>query len=76
MKLNEAEIGHSYKVLSLKGEGKVKRRLRDMGIIRGTIIKYHKVAPLGDPLQITLRGYELSLRKQDAEIVEVERVEE
>ena len=76
MKLNEVEIGHSYRVLSLNGEGKVKRRLRDMGVIKGTIINFHKVAPLGDPLQITLRGYELSLRKKDAEIIEVERVEE
>lgn len=74
MKLNEAEIGYSYRVLALNGEGRVKRRLRDMGIVRGTLLRFHKVAPLGDPLQITIRGYELGLRKKDAELIEVERV--
>ncbi len=74
MKLNEAEIGYNYKVLALNGEGRVKRRLRDMGIVRGTLIRFHKVAPLGDPLQITIRGYELGLRKKDAELIEVEKV--
>lgn len=72
MQLNESTVGKRYRVLRLLGEGKVKNRLRDMGITRGTEIHFHKLAPLGDPLQITVRGYELSLRKEDASLIEVE----
>lgn len=72
MQLNESTVGKRYRVLRLLGEGKVKNRLRDMGITRGTEIRFHKLAPLGDPLQITVRGYELSLRKEDASLIEVE----
>lgn len=74
MKLSEAEVGNLYRVSSLKGQSAVKRRLRDMGITRGTTLNFHKVAPLGDPMQITVRGYELTLRKKDAEIIEVEKL--
>lgn len=71
MRLDESSIGRQYKVIRLTGEGKTKKRIREMGITRGTKIHFHKVAPLGDPLQITLRGYELSLRKEDAKMIEV-----
>lgn len=70
--LKQAEIGDTVKVVKLHGEGAVKRRIMDMGITRGTEINVRKVAPLGDPIEITVRGYELSLRKADAEIIEVE----
>lgn len=60
------------KVVKLHGEGAVKRRIMDMGITRGTEIYVRKVAPLGDPVEVTVRGYELSLRKEDAQMVEVE----
>ena len=68
----EAAIGSSCKVKKLHGEGAVKRRIMDMGITKGVEIKVQKVAPLGDPIEITVRGYELSLRKADAEMIEVE----
>lgn len=70
--LRDAEIGATVKVLKLHGEGAVKRRIMDMGITKGTEIYVHKVAPLGDPVELTVRGYELSLRKADAEMIEVE----
>ena len=70
--LRDAKIGQSVKVVKLHGEGAVKRRIMDMGITRGVPIYVRKVAPLGDPVEITVRGYELSLRKADAEMVEVE----
>ena len=70
--LRDAEIGATVKVLKLHGEGAVKRRIMDMGITKGTEIYVRTVAPLGDPVELTVRGYELSLRKADAEMIEVE----
>ena len=70
--LREVKVGHTAKVVRLHGEGAVKRRIMDMGITRGVEIYVRKVAPLGDPVEITVRGYELSLRKADAEMIEVE----
>ena len=70
--LREAGIGSTVKVVKLHGEGAVKRRIMDMGITKGTDIFIRKVATLGDPVEITVRGYELSLRKADAEMVEVQ----
>ncbi len=70
--LKQAKIGQTVKVVKLHGEGAVKRRIMDMGITRGIDIYVRKVAPLGDPLEVTVRGYELSLRKDDAEMIEVE----
>ena len=70
--LRDAKIGETVKVVRLHGEGAVKRRIMDMGITRGVEIYVRKVAPLGDPVEVNLRGYELSLRKADAEMVEVE----
>ena len=70
--LREVQIGHTCKVVRLHGEGAIKRRIMDMGITRGVEIYVRKVAPLGDPVEITVRGYELSLRKADAENIEVE----
>ena len=70
--LRDAAIGDTVKVVKLHGEGAVKRRIMDMGITRGTEVYVRKVAPLGDPLEVTVRGYELSIRKADAEMVEVE----
>ena len=70
--LRDAEISATVKVLKLHGEGAVKRRIMDMGITKGTEIYVRKVAPLGDPVELTVRGYELSLRKADAEMIEVE----
>ncbi len=70
--LREVGIGETAKVVKLHGEGAVKRRIMDMGITRGTEVYVRKVAPLGDPVEITVRGYELSIRKADAEMVEVE----
>ena len=70
--LKQAAIGDSVKVVKLHGEGAVKRRIMDMGITRGTEVHIRKVAPLGDPIEVTVRGYELSLRKADAEMIEVE----
>ena len=69
--LKEAKIGSTVTVKKLNGEGAVKRRIMDMGIIKGTEIYVRKVAPLGDPIEVTVRGYELSLRKADAEMIEV-----
>ena len=70
--LREVKIGETVKVVRLHGEGPVKRRIMDMGITRGTEVFVRKVAPLGDPVEVTVRGYELSLRKADAEMIEVE----
>ena len=70
--LRDAKIGETVKVVKLHGEGAVKRRIMDMGITRGVEVTVRKVAPLGDPVEVTVRGYELSLRKADAEMVEVE----
>lgn len=70
--LRDAEIGSTVKVVKLHGEGALKKHLMDMGITKGCQIYIRKVAPLGDPVEITVRGYELSLRKGDAENIEVE----
>ena len=70
--LKDVSIGQTVKVKKLNGEGPVKRRIMDMGITKGVEIYVRKVAPLGDPVEVTVRGYELSLRKADAEIIEVE----
>lgn len=72
MTLREVKIGTTVKVKKLNGEGPVKRRIMDMGITKGVEIYVRKVAPLGDPVEVTVRGYELSLRKADAEMVVVE----
>ena len=69
--LCEVKIGETVKVVKLHGEGPVKRRIMDMGITKGSEVYIRKVAPLGDPVEITIRGYELSLRKHDAACVEV-----
>ncbi|MDO4734473.1 MAG: FeoA family protein [Lachnospiraceae bacterium] len=73
--LRDVKIGDTVKVVKLHGEGAIKRRIMDMGITKGTEIYVRKVAPLGDPVELTIRGYELSLRKADAEMVEVEPVD-
>lgn len=70
--LREVKIGETAKVVKLHGEGAVKRRIMDMGITRDVEVYVRKVAPLGDPIEVTVRGYELSLRKADAEMIEVE----
>ena len=70
--LREVTIGSSCKVRKLHGEGAVQRRIMDMGITKGVEIKVQKVAPLGDPMEVTVRGYQLSIRKADAAMVEVE----
>ncbi len=70
--LREVAIGETVMVKKLYGEGAVKRRIMDMGITKGTQVYVRKVAPLGDPVEVTVRGYELSLRKADAEMIEVE----
>ncbi len=70
--LKNAKIGSTVQVVKLHGEGAVKRRIMDMGITKGVDIYVRKVAPLGDPVEVTVRGYELSLRRADAEMVEVQ----
>ena len=70
--LRQAKIGDTVKVVKLHGEGAVKRRIMDMGITKGVQVHIRKVAPLGDPVEITVRGYELSIRKSDADRIEVE----
>ena len=72
MTLKETKTGQTVTVIKLNGEGAVKRRIMDMGITKGTEVYVRKVAPLGDPVEIKVRGYELSVRKADAEMVEVE----
>ncbi len=69
--LKQAKIGQTVTVVKLHGEGPVKRRIMDMGITRGTAIFVRKVAPLGDPMEVMVRGYELSLRKADTEMIEI-----
>ena len=70
--LRQAKIGDTVKVVKLHGEGAVKRRIMDMGITKGVEVYIRKVAPLGDPLETTVRGYELSIRRADAEMIEIE----
>lgn len=70
--LRQAKVGDTFKVVKLHGEGAIKRRIMDMGITRGVEVYVRKVAPLGDPVEVTVRGYEFSLRKADAEMIEVE----
>ncbi|MBR2337495.1 MAG: ferrous iron transport protein A [Clostridia bacterium] len=70
--LKDLKVGQSGKVVKIHGEGALKRRIMDMGITKGVLITVRKVAPLGDPMELNLRGYELSLRKADAEMVEIE----
>ncbi|MGM9557843.1 MAG: ferrous iron transport protein A [Oscillospiraceae bacterium] len=70
--LRQAKIGEAVKVVKLHGEGAVKRRIMDMGITRGVEVYIRRVAPLGDPVEVTVRGYELSIRKADADMIEVE----
>ncbi len=72
MTLRDAKIGDTVTVKKLTGEGAVKRRIMDMGLTKGTSVTVRKVAPLGDPIEVTVRGYELSIRKADAEMVEVQ----
>ena len=72
MTLREVKKGQTVKVVKLNGEGAVKRRIMDMGITKGVEVYIRKVAPLGDPVEITVRGYELSIRKADAEMIEIE----
>jgi ferrous iron transport protein A len=69
--LKDVAVGESATIIKINGEGKVKRRIMDMGITKGTEVFVRKVAPLGDPIEITVRGYELSIRKADAEILEI-----
>ena len=70
--LKDAKVGETVKATKLTGEGPVKRRIMDMGVTKGVEIYVRKVAPLGDPVEVTVRGYELSLRKADAEMIQVE----
>ena len=70
--LKEVKVGEDAVVKKLHGEGATKRRIMDMGITKGTAVHIRKVAPLGDPIELTVRGYELSIRKADAEMIEVE----
>lgn len=72
MTLKEVKPGNTVKVTKISGEGAIKRRIMDMGLTKGVEVFVRKVAPLGDPVEITVRGYELSVRKYDAELVEVE----
>ena len=70
--LREVRVGETATVVKLHGEGATKRRIMDMGLTKGTEVYIRKVAPLGDPVEITIRGYELSIRKADAELIEIE----
>ncbi|MCI8433793.1 MAG: ferrous iron transport protein A [Lachnospiraceae bacterium] len=70
--LRESKVGDIVRVVKLHGEGAVKRRIMDMGLTKGVDVQIRKVAPLGDPIEVTVRGYELSIRKADAEMIEVE----
>ena len=74
MTLKEVKPGATIKVVKISGEGVIKRRIMDMGLTKGVEIFVRKVAPLGDPVEVTVRGYELSVRKADAELIEVEIV--
>jgi len=70
--LKQAEIASTVTVVKIHGEGAIKRRIMDMGVTKGVSIYIRKVAPLGDPIEVTVRGYELSIRKADAEMIEIE----
>lgn len=70
--LRSAKVGDTVTVVKLHGEGAVKRRIMDMGLTKGVSVQVRKVAPLGDPVEVTVRGYELSIRKADAEMIEIE----
>ena len=70
--LRDAKVGDTVRVVKLHGEGAVKRRIMDMGLTKGVEVHIRKVAPLGDPIEVTVRGYELSIRKADAEMIEIE----
>lgn len=70
--LKEAKVGQTVKVVKLHGEGAIRRRIMDMGITRGVVIYVRKVAPLGDPMELNVRSYELSMRRADAEMIEIE----
>ena len=72
MTLKDVAVGKTVRVVKLNGEGAIRRRIMDMGLTKGVTVKVRKLAPLGDPMELTLRGYELSLRKADAEMIEVE----
>jgi len=72
MTLEEVKIGQTVRIARLRGEGAVKRRVMDMGLTKGTEVTVRKIAPLGDPIELTVRGYELSVRKDDAAAIEVE----
>lgn len=74
MTLKDIKVGRRAKVLKVNGEGAIKRRIMDMGITKGVEIYVRKVAPLGDPMELFVRGYELSLRKTDAQMIEVEQI--
>ena len=74
--LRDASIGDTVRVIRLHGEGAVRRRIMDMGITKGVSVYIRKVAPLGDPVEVTVRGYELSIRKADAEMIEIEEENE
>ena len=76
MTLKEAKVGQTVKVTRLTGAGPVKRRIMDMGITKGQLVTVRRVAPLGDPMEVTVRGYELSVRKADCEMIEVELLKE
>ena len=70
--MRDAKVGETVKVMSIKGDGALKRRIMDMGITKNSEVYVRKVAPLGDPVEVTVRGYELTLRKADAEIIEIQ----
>lgn len=70
--LRESKVGDTVRVVRLHGEGAVKRRIMDMGLTKGVEVRIRKVAPLGDPIEVNVRGYELSIRKADAEMIEIE----
>jgi ferrous iron transport protein A len=72
--LKDAKVGETVKVVKLHGQGAIKRRIMDMGITKGVQIYVRKFAPLGDPMELQVRGYELSLRKADADIIEIEEI--
>ena len=73
--LRQAKVGDTVKIVKLHGEGAIKRRIMDMGLTKGVDVFVRKVAPLGDPIEVTVRGYELSLRKADAEMIETEKTD-
>ncbi len=72
MTLKEVAVGKTVRVVKLNGEGAIRRRIMDMGLTKGVLVKVRKLAPLGDPMELTVRGYELSLRKADAEMIEIQ----